>query len=78
LDRRLDGTQNWTGRHGEEKILDPNRPRTLTRRSSSPKLDLKFSRVIIIIIIIIIIVVVIIVIIIIIIIGLAAVGSTHK
>jgi hypothetical protein len=28
LDRRLGGTQSWSARHGEEKILDPTRTRT--------------------------------------------------
>jgi hypothetical protein len=37
LDRKLSVPQNRSGRHGEEKILDPIGTRTPTPRSSSPK-----------------------------------------
>jgi hypothetical protein len=36
LDRRLDGHQSWSGRRGEEKILDPTGTRTPTPLPSSP------------------------------------------
>jgi hypothetical protein len=36
LDRRLGGPQSRSGRHGEEKILDPTGTRTPTPRSSRP------------------------------------------
>jgi hypothetical protein len=36
LERMLGGPQNRSGRHGEEKILDPTGTRTPTPRSSSP------------------------------------------
>jgi hypothetical protein len=38
LDRRLGGSQSQSGRHGEEKILAPNRTRTPTPRSYSSQL----------------------------------------
>jgi hypothetical protein len=37
LNRRLDEPQSRSGRHGEEKILDPTGTRTSTPRSSSPQ-----------------------------------------
>jgi hypothetical protein len=36
FDRSLGGPQSWSGRRGEEKILDPTGTRTPTPRSSSP------------------------------------------
>jgi hypothetical protein len=36
LDRRLGGPQRWSGRRGEDKILDPRGTRTPNPRSSSP------------------------------------------
>jgi hypothetical protein len=36
FDRGLGGPQRWSGRRGEEKILNPTRIGTLTPRSSSP------------------------------------------
>jgi hypothetical protein len=36
LDRRLDGPQSWSGRRGEDKILDPTGTRTPTPRSPNP------------------------------------------
>jgi hypothetical protein len=36
LDRRLRGPQSWSGRRGEQKILEPTGTRTPTPRSSSP------------------------------------------
>jgi hypothetical protein len=36
LNSRLGGAQNWSGRRGEEKVLDPTVTRTATPRSFSP------------------------------------------
>jgi hypothetical protein len=39
LDRKLDGPQSRSGRHGEVKILDPTGTRTPTPRSASRYTD---------------------------------------
>jgi hypothetical protein len=36
LDRRLGGPQSWSGRRGEEKILDPTRAQTPTSSAVQP------------------------------------------
>jgi hypothetical protein len=42
LDRRLGGTQSRSGRHGEEKILDSTRTRTLTPASCPAHIQLLY------------------------------------